>query len=121
MSGALKSDGSTPIPFGSAFPVDGGRRLIVSCAHVWNDILDTYETNSSTSTVLDPREHGVAVGFAKEDGTIEWCGRAELRGRSDTIDDVVLQMTSKFDGSPLPGEASSSESGSDGEAATDID
>lgn len=97
--GALKADGSVE-PFGSGFPVDGGRRLLISCAHVWNEIMQMYDTN--TSTVLDPMHDGVAVGFAKEDGTIEWCGRAVLRGRSDTIDLVVLQMTAELDGSALP-------------------
>ena len=106
--GALKSDGS-PIPLGSGIPVDGARRLLTSCAHVWNDILEMYETSSSTSTVLDPREHGVAVGFAKEDG-IEWVGRAELRRMSDPPsasepqgkDLIVLRMTAQLDGTALP-------------------
>ena len=103
--GALRSDGGDPQLVGSGFVVDGTRRLIVSCAHVWNDA-ESWCSAKLPAGFLDPAEEGVAIGFSSGPGLpIVWHGRAELRGRSDPptgLDLVVLQVTQAFDGSLLP-------------------
>ena len=74
--GALQ-DMAAPQLAGSMFCIDAAQLVIVTAAHVWNDIL-------GRSTALDPRGHGVAIGFRPLEteraarGDIDWVGRAFL-------------------------------------------
>ena len=97
---------------GTAPCIDAERRLIVTAAHVWNNI-------PCVTTGLDPRGHGVAIGFRPLEkeraarGDIDWVGRAFLceapgvlappyAASPRGLDLVVLQITQQLDGSPLP-------------------
>ena len=68
--GALLEDGTRPQLIGSGFVVDGTRRLLVSCAHVYH----------AAQRHTDRRfADFVAIGFSSGSGMpIEWRGRAVL-------------------------------------------
>ena len=104
--GALRAAGP-PELMGSGFCVDGTRRLICSCAHVWNAAADNYKYEAKPGSFLDPSVHGVAIGFSSGSGLrIDWTcgGRAMLRRKVDPpgLDLAILWMTQTPDGTALP-------------------
>lgn len=106
----LQFQGSEPELFGSGFVVDGGRRLLCTCAYVVEQAEKISQRPRATG-ILDPAVHGFAVGFSQGVGQPpNWQGRAKLlwkvkappAGDEESASDLaVLQMTHHLDGSPL--------------------
>ena len=99
-------EGAEPLGVGSAFVIDGGRRLLCSCGHL---LAYMYEL-VGVKGCLDPMEHGVAVGFGQGVGeACNWQARAKVLWSSGApspqepaaLDLMFLQMTHHLDGSPV--------------------
>lgn len=96
---APRSERGPPRLVGSAFVVDVPSRLLCTCCHVVDDISNMARMASPTNPILDPRVHGVALGFGSP---AEWRGVAHVRAISpppaprderNGLDLAVLELT----------------------------
>ena len=97
--GARRANGP-PTLFGSGFCVDADAGLLITCAHVVEDIANNPGT-------LNIEEHGVAIGLGNP---VEWRFVAHVKRVShppaprhpdNGLDLAVLQLTSQLDGQAL--------------------